>query len=456
MDQFRSPLLKQMPHPFDPWVIARVTARLIGVAVILALGLLVGLFYWIQPLSKQSVLGRGLYWLHDALWLPLVGILYTLPFPISLAILGMLVLALVLFLASFVLDGLPLRVAHLALTRAAIYRPVFHPILQAAARSLQRFGLPPGWLTMVVASERTICAAQISEDAADQRKLIGDYLALSQLYIELTLRRGAADHVTAALLALEIWQETDLTLQPCLTRPQAPVQIGAGFNRRLESLVAALGPAPGADLDLFAPVRLARELLDYVQRRALTTEQPNRSHLMGDLIVKAETRRQQLEAVRRIIERHARLGAPHPAPESTRQLSELMLPVKSGHLVVAGRLAEGLAAGLGEFTGLSEVGVSWLEAVETLHLGLGLLTQEEQTAMGAGLPAYGKLVESLPTPLHYALVRRATARSLAARRVEWVGSESAVWADDFVLAARPGVALAWAALDQLDLPGEGD
>lgn len=152
MLHLRSPLLHRMPGRYRRTTRTRLLLRWVLVLAIIFVVLLVVLLIQRRLLPADSS-GRLLYQLHDDLFLPLRGHLYTRWLPLSAIVWGIGLTILGLNLLSWLFGGSLIRAPHLWLLRRRVQQPARHQGLLRWARIYRQLGVRPHLLRLMVLDE---------------------------------------------------------------------------------------------------------------------------------------------------------------------------------------------------------------------------------------------------------------------------------------------------------------
>ncbi len=425
----RSPLLAPMPRYRKPGRAARVTRRMLACAI------LAGAFVALQLSVPTKRLGAGqaakvLYWLHDNVYLWLKGHLFTQFFPFGLAICLLILALLAPQLAGYVADRSLLRRPHLRLLRRVVAAPIgifaAHALLRRGAAVLKRVGVQPGLLLAATEYEWTRARLRTLQGDGGQAPLV---LRTTRLLMDVRLLNGGP---AAAERALLDWQDALLALTSCGAREAAHLAADPRLLRLVEkvagqpaSAVLAAGD-PGCD-----PLTCLAGLLRQTVIVGGETVLPHgvdcdRASARVDLRRAVEAQRQQLDRLRRLLERSLAFPTQagreaddyerlFPAPA----LSPDVAPVY-GSIMVRGSLFTAWA------TGDVEQALALLEAVDGLAAGAVCLSGASAPRTAAVIRRWQPWVGGLPAQQDYYLAALLADRATSVHDDVW--TRVAAWA----------------------------
>lgn len=161
-------MLQALPKGPRPHGRRRMLRRGVGLlAVLLGVGFLA--YHTGEQNFAMQGLGRALYWVHDVLWLPVKGWVWTRFFPYSLIVCLLALLGFGVWVFRF-LTGVPLlRGRHQAWTGWALRKPVLQPLLLWGARRLEGVGVTPEFLRRAVHQEASALLMPWGKEAAAER-----------------------------------------------------------------------------------------------------------------------------------------------------------------------------------------------------------------------------------------------------------------------------------------------
>lgn len=142
--RLRSPVLAKMPmtRTGAGESVRRVSLRLLIAGPILTAIVLAVVVVAFQLLPERGV-GALLYGIHDSIYLPIKGNLFTRSFPTSIVWWSIFATALLLFTVSQLSDRSLIKEPHIRLLGRAVQRTALHRYLIAGSRALHRLGLTP-------------------------------------------------------------------------------------------------------------------------------------------------------------------------------------------------------------------------------------------------------------------------------------------------------------------------
>lgn len=317
-----------MPPPVETTAI-RVRRRAVrALALAAAVALLLFIVVWLQLLSRQG-LGRIVYGLHDAVFLPLEGYTYTLFFPTSLVwwLGGGLLLGLVLF---FWLTHLsPTRRPHVWALRRILRQGHLLPPLLRTVTLLQRLGLQPGMVRAIAHDEWERTALALSGDGRAQGRRLAD---LTWFTLALDPPRTPNTNLDpSGLTALGRWSRAYVLLHAYADQP------ATWIDRIADAATWVLPPpsdmARGAALTMTRVVADLRRTLEWgrLQWGQGGSAEPERP---AELLESVEARRRELYGIYAAAEDAVRLGggtpllpAAHFTPSEAPALGQLALDV---------------------------------------------------------------------------------------------------------------------------------
>lgn len=208
-----------------------VRRRLLTLLTVLVTVLAAVVVVRLRLLSSQGV-GYGLYWLHDHLYLPLIGYGVRLFWPWSLIGWGVAAVFLLVWLAQYLSAPTLLQRPRMALTTHLLARRRYHGLVVRSAAFLARRGFAQNLLLDHLEMMWRIEADQtaIQGDKASPRLLA----ELAQLYAELHALHAPPHRVIALqLLCSSLVAQRVLTNEP----DQAATLLTAALSRQTQTLI---------------------------------------------------------------------------------------------------------------------------------------------------------------------------------------------------------------------------
>jgi len=181
-------LLKAWPVQTKP-ARSRFVKRLAWV-VSLFIALAVPVFLVASRLLQPRGIGKWLYWVHDHIYLPIVGYTYTLFYPYSISWWGMMATLLVLSLIAFLSMKPMIKGLHVYVLRRIVRRPSRHFFLVKTCGWLKKHNFQPELLEKTVEMEWKI---------ALHRLFSGDLNALDRTSLR---RTGYLTHMAVNVMTL--------------------------------------------------------------------------------------------------------------------------------------------------------------------------------------------------------------------------------------------------------------
>lgn len=427
MQEFRSHLLRKMPVTRHPGRYQRIVTRLSVLAVLAIILLIVILIMAFQLLPPRG-LGLQLYQYHDKIFLPIKGYTYTLFFPVSIIWWGIALTLLVLAVASFVSDRSFIREPHVQFTRWLLRRTVLHPFLLKGGLFFQRLGLFPYVVYNAVLYERDLQLQliyaswdQIPHGEAAQpraglsrvepvltKKIFQNLVDLTNLLIELELLHPGGH----ALKAAAYWQQTFLLVSLKNKRPRqnkAPLE---NLARQLSQSAPRSYNEPEASFTHQAVVRdlawlmqgndreIAKEMLSCLYTN--TTQemgQLDRVKAQKYLVQEIEARRLTLEQLRQTAERQ--FMPAKKTHRTNRTLEAIADDTGQAALLGIGKMTTYTALQVAFQTGVSEIGLAYLEALEAARFALLCLKNRSDLLSEKQWRAWSEILADQPTYEQY-------------------------------------------------------
>ncbi len=415
---FRSPLLQAYPTRRGRVLTThRRRALLVSIA-----GFILGIPTAMVALRLPPVDGWGypLYWLHDHLYLPLEGQLFTRFLPYSIAA-WIIIAAVALGLLFTYLTGQSLvHALHLNLLEFCLRQRGLRPALLASAKRMRHIG--PGSVMMAEVCDNL--RRRASASSRSPTKPPDEVLALCLFLCELTLDCALPHHyLLRAALAV---QETLEHYTPQPSCPAELVQLLQRLPRLLKRLMQRDEDNPYADdpTELpFAVAAFAQDLLVVasIHMPALTAPSGKRrsperagTPLLRQLALANDRRRTALDALRLAIEDRQLRLRPTPLPP---------LPLTSAPLSDLpwwGRWHFSLVMSQARLERRPESALRQVDTLEALRLTLALLPDEaEEDLAPERLLA---LLGELPQPHHWRLLAEWTDVGLSRSRDQFASS----------------------------------
>ena len=414
---FNSPLLKAMPQQVK---------RRPGRTLLLVLTVL----FWIALIAVPIALvtfhtlpntgvGHTLYWVHDHIFLPIKGYTYTLFFPLGLVFWGPVLFMIILWVVSYLSPNPIFKGLQIYLTRKAVQRRLFHPLLVKTSGKLKKWRMRSELLKEVTAEQRKKAFNRLSALPLTEvdRGTITSAVRLTQLYNRLiTLPPSRpSDHLEAAVY----WEEIYMRLRPRLTNGASA---GGEWLERLtvewaacidgiivpllqykthQRLEAAKEKKGGFDtltlaVDLLYLASLKNnEMVGYILGPKIPLEK-RKKVTARRLAASTASRRSFLDRNR------SRLESRSPLLRSD------ILTAHPADLPFTGRLSLLIALDLAAFSGSPGIGLGFLESIETLDFVLHLRHldfQPSKEKLPTGQDPYHQklkgLINGLPRPADY-------------------------------------------------------
>ena len=410
--EFNSLLLKEMPREEKPKAGRFLRRVLILVILLVAITTPIVLIY--TRTAPETAIGSWLYWFHDYVYLPVKGYTYNLHYPMSLILWGSIAFIIILWMISYLSKTPVFRRLQIVLTRKIVRKKIFHPLLIKSAEKLKKWGFPPELLEAVTTEQREINLHHLTALPQEQiniNKFIKSiYLTLLHTRLLTLPPAGVENHLTAACHWLETYTHlithsmrnpnhertkqliADMTTQlPSIVEPllvfktphklEAAKQKEAGFDA--QSLV----------VDLLYIVSLKNTGIAGI---LLGTDIPldkRETVVIRRLAVSTASRRAFLDRNRSRLENRSRL------------YYSVSLPTEPELLTAMGKLSLLIALHLSALTHSSNVGLGFLESIETLDFVLHLWEPEPTDRTASKEPSGQQrllwLIESLPTSRDY-------------------------------------------------------
>lgn len=484
--QFRSPLLAPMPQTDAPGRTRRMLTRLLVVAFL-------ALAIWCpaatianQLFPESGPLGRGLYWLHDDVFLPIKGYTYTYRFPMSLVQWGLITTILALKLFHFITGRSVVRGLHVWLLWRLVRWHRSHKYLVLVTQWLNRWGVEPGTLKATAEYEHTLAvgrlaqlpqpkvnetltrkkertAKKICHAAAHQTRLLTRLFTLP--------RSTTADHLKAAALWHQAFLQirihgdghTDLADDVLLiTKPVLDSQINSRDQEGSPGPDSP-GEGPATQIDghgekaatqqaVFTPKNAMIDLLYLAcleNENEKIIEELNRQEQPGAALPSAQGKRDQVIRKRLAASVEARRTALDKARAHTEMqvfqnrflLSEsdediaAMIPADNTNLSTIGQLSLSIALDLARQTEEPDIARGYIDSVEALTLALKTVAIDTNTPSPDYIKWLSTLAGNLPHPEHYGLCAKLTQSKHDTRTEEWQQAPlSSDGADGFALA----------------------
>jgi hypothetical protein len=291
-------------------------------------------------------LGYAVYWLHDRLYLPLKGYLWTWGFPVSLVAWLEITLLLLVALAGF-LSGRPLlRGAHSLVARHTLATPLGRRMIDHWHRLTVATPFRPRQLELLAEQSR-----QTLLDGSNGALPISRLVALTGLCMAMRLRADDRVAVRVTILAdlLETLLRIEQGKQDARTVRPAMEQLAQMMADHLIALTAT--PVPG---DLLAPATLAGEVqvLLTALRGRLSSGKGGDLLLLRPVAATVMERCGLLDMIRTMAERGLRgfgrdLSVPEVGPASSGRLAlliALFAAVETGETELAHATLESMSA----------------------------------------------------------------------------------------------------------------
>ncbi len=341
--------------------------------------------------------GYPLYWLHDHLYLPLQGQLFTRFLPYSIAAWILIAVGLCGLLFS-VLTGLsPLHALHLKLLELTLASRRARPLLLAASVRLLRFGVNAAMMAEVCDSMRRRSSAR-----SETPESTDEELALCRFLCELTLRCDLPDAFQLrAALAIQETLEKRLPQRQC---PPALVQLLERLPILLKRLTRPDSTNPYSHENSgqpFGAAAFAADLLRVARAHhpqlpaAVWSPRDTRNELVwtSQLALANDQRRAALDQLRHTIEDRQLRQRPGSLPS---------LPFEHAPLADLpwwGRWYFSLVMTQSLLEGCPDSALRQLDTLEALRLTLALVPSDEEAAPPES--RLGALLGDLPLPRHW-------------------------------------------------------
>jgi hypothetical protein len=409
---FNSSILKEMPREEKPKAGRLLRRVIILLSLLIAVTFPVVLIY--TRTAPENAVGSWLYWFHDYVFLPIKGCTYTRHYPLSLILWGPIAFIIILWTISYLSKTPLFRRLQIVFTRKAVRKKLLHPLLIKSAEKLKKWGFLPELLEAVTAGQREI-NLQYFAALPQQRININSvaktaYLTLLHTRL-LTLPPSAVEnHLTAAALWLETYSHliTRSTANPDHERINRLIaDMTAQIPSIVEPLLAYKTPhkleAAKQKKAGFDALSLAVDLLYLVSLKSaeiagilLGTNIPSEKRetvVIRRLAVSSASRRAFLDRNRSRLENRSRL------------YYSVSLPTEPELLSAMGRLSTLIALHLSALTHSPNVGLGFLETIETLDFVLHLWEPERPGRTASKEPSGQQrllwLINGLPTSRDY-------------------------------------------------------
>jgi len=328
-----------------------------------------------------------LYWLHDHVFLPVKGYIYTYHFPVSLVWWGLVATALALGLSSFLTDRSAVRFLHVHLVRLVIRQPSLHIILVTTARWFARWGLEPDMLKAVVEHEWTLAVNRLAASLPSQagRAICTEVKHLTELSIRLHTLPGS--NTAEQLKATALWHQAFLQVRvhgdgradwyrKLLPHLAGDVNSVADLmlNQDRDQLKKALAQPAGFDpvtvmIDLLYLASLNN--LDVAERLNIadTSVEERRQLVHGRLAESVEARRAMLDKALSQLEMLALRSRLVPTAGDI----EGAVRISPENPSAIGQLSLGIALDLAERANAPEIAWGYVDSADALDFALGLV-----------------------------------------------------------------------------------
>lgn len=468
---FRSPLLQSYPSQRDAQQLRILRRRALGILFVLLLFGIPALLVW-SRIPPADGWGHGLYWMHDHVFLPLKGHVYTRFLPFSMlfwVLMGALALAWLYFFAN---RQSLVRPMHIWLLKIVLKVPSTHGLLLSCARALAQRGFGAHLMIEVADYQRTCLLDNAPEADTNQ----GNALALARITLLqlrlLQLPGGEPEHPLKAALAFE---ESFLTLREHLPKDDRGLLVALA-NEATYFCAPLAGEdnlnilvTRASDHVMFTPQAFAIDLLHL----ALLGEPKLAKHIPGApgperppverenfvasrLALTAKLRRGVLDGLRRFLEeRHLRFRESPSGAWPGAQLAELA----AAQLALWGKLTLGFVLDRATLEAHPQALLTYIESMEATRLALALSPAECSDEEAETCTAFSQLLGRLPLRRHYQRCGALAQSMLDARKDAWRESNlerlGYVVAADFITQEDRVWGFAQAAGPDL-VPGEGE
>lgn len=392
---------------------------IIGLALAAIVGTLLAIVAW-QLLPERGA-GYPLYWLHDALYLPVKGRTYTAFFPLSVVWWFLIALSLTLGTISWLSDRSLIRSPHIRWLNWLVGREGNERWLIPAALALRPFGIQPVLLRSVIQQRIDLLMAALAEVAIAPVQTNGRPTACFHLtrslarYVDMALRleplplRGSP--TVAQFEAINLWQRA--FMHAALRGHESAV------TAFVKSLTEGIFGNSAAALDSVhratrAPLLSADALLADLVLLAQVSA-PDHAALQGDANPMATLRLRARARLELLQSKAALLNAPVPvssflAPDKNAQ------PARADEtLSQLGALAFALLIHVAWLDNNPNLALAALDAADVLALApaLAMASHPHDTVWAAALTACG------PDPLVRALGAQLAQNASGRRWSEW-------------------------------------
>lgn len=377
--------------------------------------------------------GYPLYWLHDHLYLPLQGHLFTRFLPYSIAAWILIAAVAIGLLFTFLTGQSPLHALHLKLLEQVVARRGARPLLLTASVRLQRFGASVVMMAEVCDSlRRRIAAQSLAPDPT------GEELALCRFFCELTLRCNLPNaYLLRAALAV---QETLEIRQPQRLCPNQLAQLLEHLPTLLRRLTKPGGDHPYGEesgAQPFSANALATDLLRVARAHhpnlpaAIWDQRATRSDLAwtSELALINDQRRAALDQLRHAVEDRLLRLRPSGMPALPFEHAPL------ADLPFLGRWYFSLVMTQSLVEGRPDAALRHLDTLEALRLTLALLPPPEHEPTPE--PRLETFLGDLPLPRHWRYLATWAETDLNRNREQFASStlhrEGVLRGDEFEL-----------------------
>ncbi len=208
-NRFTSPLLKSLPQIRKWGNQLKVTPR------VTLLGLMVFILVLMITITLNKVLPTNsfwfpIYWLHDAVYLPIKGYTWIWPYPWGTTWYALIAIVIILVTISFVGDRSLILAPQVSLLRWMTNQPFAHPLLLRFARWFTNLRLPSKLLRMTIEQERSrhILTIITEKDVNIRLQHLWPLAKITNLHIKVEVLFSE----TISFQLAKTWEESYLTL----------------------------------------------------------------------------------------------------------------------------------------------------------------------------------------------------------------------------------------------------